>query len=178
MENLNQIEISLSKTKMLLNILGALIFVFLGVWLLIYPPEISHWIFGNPIVIFSTSISLIIFFGLISVLLLRKFLFKKPGLIINSQGIIDKSSGNCAGLIPWRNIEAIKVSQVMNKKFLLIFVNNPQDYINNISSPIKRRFVRLNYKSMGTPISISSNELQIDFEGLHKILLDKMKEFN
>src|SRR5690554_5511875 len=106
-----QIEIPLSKQKMILTLLGSIVFVGLGIWFLINPPKIRNPIFGNPTVIFIVGLVAILFFGLVAITVFRKLWDKKAGLIINQQGIIDNSSGVSAGLVLWTDIEEIKVSQ-------------------------------------------------------------------
>jgi len=172
-----QIEIPLSKTKMTLTFLGSLAFVGLGLWFLINPPKSNHWLFGNPTLIFVAGLASVIFFGLVAVTIFRKFLDKKPGLTISGQGIIDNSSGVSAGLIPWADIQEIKISQVMNQKFLMFIVRNPQDYLDKVTNPLKRNAMKMNYKTYGSPISISSNALQTNFDDLHKLLIEKMNKY-
>lgn len=177
MAQYGQIKIPLSKKKMSLTLLGSIIFVGLGIWFLINPPKISNPIFGNPTVIFIAGIASILFFGLVAITISRKLFDKKAGLIISQQGIIDNSSGVSAGLILWADIEEIKVSQVMSQKFLMLVVKNPQDYLNKVINPLKRKGMEMNYRSYGSPISISSNSLQIDFDDLYKLLTEKLKEY-
>ncbi|MFV0531429.1 MAG: STM3941 family protein [Flavobacteriales bacterium] len=177
MTKTDQIEIPLSKTKMTMTFLGALAFVGLGLWFLINPPKSNHWLFGNPTIIFVVGLASIIFFGLIAITIFRKFSNKKAGLIINRQGITDNSSGVSAGLIPWEDIIDITVSQVMSQKFLMIIVKNPEEYLNRVTNSIKKNAMKMNYKTYGSPISISSNALQTDFDKLQKLLKDKMNEY-
>jgi len=172
-----QIEIPLSKTKMLLTLLGSLLFVALGLWLLINPPESNHWLFGNPTVIIISGLASVIFFGLVAATVFRKFSDKNPGLTINRLGIIDNSSGASAGLIPWTDIQEIKISQIMSQKFLMFIVSNPEDYLEKVTNPLKRNAMKINYKTYGSPISISSNALQTNFDDLHKLLINKMNEY-
>lgn len=172
-----QIEIPLSKTKMMLTFFGSLIFVGLGLWFLKNPPTSNHWLFGNPTIIFIAGIASIIFFGIVAVFIFRKFSDKKPGLIINEQGITDNSSGVSAGLIPWTDIQEITISQVMNQKFLIFSVINPEFYLDQITNPLKRNAMKMNYKTYGSPISISANALQTNFDDLHKLLIAKMNEY-
>ena len=172
-----QIEIPLSKMKMTLTFLGSLTFVGLGFWFLIYPPKSNNLLFGNQIVIFVAGLSSVIFFGLIAITIFRKFLDKKPGLIISRQGVTDNSSGVSAGLILWSDIQEIKISQVMDTKFLMLIVRNPQDYLDTITNPLKRNMMKMNYKKHGSPISISSNALETNFDNLQKLLIEKMNEY-
>lgn len=172
-----QIEIPLSKKKMTLTLLGSIIFVGLGIWFLINPPKINNPIFGNPTVIFIAGLASIIFFGLVAITIFRKLSDKKAGLIISRQGIIDNSSGVSAGLVLWTDIEEIKVSQVMSQKFLMFIVSNPQDYLDKVTNPLKRNAMKMNFKTYGSPISISSNALQTNFDDLYQLLTDKLKEY-
>jgi len=172
-----KIEIPLSKTKMTMTFLGSLIFVGVGIWFLVNPPKINNPIVGNPTIILIIGIALVLFFGLVSITIFRKFSDKKAGLIISEKGIMDNSSGVSAGLIIWTDVEEIKVSQVMSQKFLMFIVKNPQEYIDKVSNPIKRNTMKINYKSYGSPISISANVLKIDFDDLKQLLEEKMREY-
>jgi hypothetical protein len=118
----------------------------------------------------------VLFFGIIAIVIVRKFLDKKAGLIISKDGLTDNSSGVSAGFIPWSDIQEITVTQVMNQRFLMIIVSNPQYYLDKVANPIKRSAMKMNYKTYGSPISISSNTLQTNFDELHKLLVIKMIE--
>lgn len=177
MTEYQQIEISLSKKKMTLTLLGAIAFVGLGIWFLINPPKISIPFLGNSAVIFITGLASILFFGFVAITVFRKLSDKKAGLIINRQGIIDNSSGVSAGLVLWTDIEDIKLTQVLNQKFLMFIVKNPQEYLDKVTNPIKRNTMKINYRSYGSPISISANSLQINFDNLFNLLTEKMKEY-
>jgi len=162
---------------MTLAFLGSLVFIGLGIWFLVHPPKINNPILGNPTTFFVVGLVSVLFFGLVAITLFRKFSDTKAGLIINRQGVTDNSSGVSAGLIPWADIQEITISQVMHQKFLMLVVRNPQEYLDKISNPIKRNAMKMNYKTYGSPISISSNALQTNFDDLHKLLLEKMNEY-
>ena len=172
----NQIEIPLSKQKMYLMLFGSIIFVVIGTWLVVNPPKSNHPIFGNPMVILISGISAIIFFGYTSFILFKKLPDNKPGLIINSEGIIDNSSGVSAGIVLWTDIIEISTANVMNQKFLMFIVKNPEEYINRQNGIVKRKAMEINYKTYGSPISISANTLDTNFEELYKLLKRKFKE--
>ena len=172
----NQIEISLSKQKLYLMLFGSIIFVGIGTWLVVNPPKSDHLIFGNPIIILISGISTIVFFGYIAFTLFKKLPDNKPGLIINSEGIIDNSSGVSAGIVLWTDIIEISTSNVMNQKFLMFIVKNPEEYINRQNGIVKRKAMEINYKTYGSPISISANTLDINFEELYELLQRKFNE--
>jgi hypothetical protein len=177
MTQIKPIEIPLSKVKMTLTFIGAIVFVVLGFGLIFYPLILDFEIIGSCTVTTIVGLSSILFFGLIAVVVIRKMSDKKAGLIINAQGIVDNSSGVSAGTILWSDILEIKVSNVVNQKFIMIIVKNPQVYIYRVTNKLKRKGMEMNYKSYGSPISISANSLKISFNSLHALLTTKMKDY-
>ena len=95
-----RIEIQLSKTKLLLLLLGALTFVGLGLWFVIAPPTNHHYIRYSQTTILIFSYASIIFFGLCALIAVRKLADNRPGLIIDDLGLSDNSSGVSGGQIP------------------------------------------------------------------------------
>ncbi|PZP48296.1 MAG: hypothetical protein DI598_10150 [Pseudopedobacter saltans] len=170
------IEIPLSKKKMTLSFLGALAFVVIGLWFIVKPPYISNPLLGNPIVLFIIGLASVIFFGIIAIINIRKFFDKRAGLIIDKDGIWDNSSGVSAGLVAWSDIRQIKVTQIMSQRFIILIVDNPQTYIERVKNPLKRKTMDFNYKSYGSPISISANSLNTNFDKLYNLLMEKKRE--
>ncbi|UUV22575.1 STM3941 family protein [Paenimyroides aestuarii] len=177
MNNQQQIEIPLSKTKMTRTFIGSIIFVILGVWFLVNPPELNNPILGNSVVIYVIGLLSIVFFGFIGIMIFRKLFDKKAGLIINQDGIIDNTSGLSIGFIPWSEIQEISSTQVMNQKFISIVLKNPEAFMEKISNPIQKNAMKMNYKTSDSPISISSNALKTDFNKLFNLLKEKMNEY-
>lgn len=178
MKTEDQLDIPLSKTKIIGSFLGALVFIGLGLWFVILPPKSKHVLLGNPIFIYALGASAILFFGYIALLLLRKLADKKPGLTLNKLGIVDNSSAVAMGTIRWEDIEAIEVTQTFNQKFLICIVKNPEVYLNKTSNPLWKKTLKMNYKTYGSPIAISSNALQIKFNNLFELLILKKKEYD
>lgn len=170
-----QIVIPLSKKKLILMLIGSIGFVAAGVWFLLHPPIINNPLFGNPNFIFVTCIAAILFFGLCAVYIARKLPDNKPGLIIDSVGLTDNSSGVSAGQILWSDIENISVIEIQRQKLIMLEVKNPQYYIDRQTSGFKRKIMQMNFNMYGTPLSISSNTLQIKFNDLVDILNDRLK---
>ena len=166
MEN---IEIGLSKTKLILMFLASLAFVTLGIQFTIHPENYISFRYSSPELIKIVGIITILFFPLGIIYSLVKIFDKKKGLIIDKNGITDNSSGYSNGLIVWKDIISINVTKVKSTSFLLIIVKNPVEYIGK-ANYIKALVMKLNYKLYGTPISISSTSLKIDFEDLRNIV--------
>ncbi|MES2566264.1 MAG: STM3941 family protein [Bacteroidota bacterium] len=167
-----QIEIQLSKIKLLLMLVGSLTFVALGLWLVINPPANQNYHRYSPTTILIAGYASIIFFGLGVIIFIRKLADNKPGLIIDDLGLSDNSSGVSGGQILWSEILNISVLKVNSQKFVMLQVKNPEDYINRQTSAFKKKMMEVNFKMYGSPLSITSNGLKISFNDLHKLLVD------
>jgi uncharacterized membrane protein YobD (UPF0266 family) len=170
-----QIKIPISKKKLILMIIGSLIFVGLGVLFVMNPEKYTSPIMRNPKVIFISGLASILFFGLCFPFMVKKLGDKSPGLVISDQGIFDNSSGVSAGQISWKDIDDILVIKIHRQRMIILQVNNPQDYIERQTSTFKRKMMTINYKIYGTPLSMTSNGLKISFDELFAILTNKLK---
>jgi hypothetical protein len=177
MNQSEQIDIQLSKTKLALMLLGCVVFVGSGIWFLIDPPQSSNPILGNPTVIFIVGLLAILFFGFIAFSIVKKLLDSAPGLIISDEGVMDNSSGFSAGFIPWIDVVAIKETRVVDQKFINIVVRNPQAYIDKQDSALKRKALQMNYNSYGTVVGISANGLKCNYDTLKSMLDNKFADF-
>jgi len=174
-----QIEVPISKNKLILMILGSIIFIALGFWLIIVRPPVLFFNKADSAPIdLIVGIAGILFFGLCFVYIAKKLADNNPGLIINSDGITDNSSGVSAGLIPWKDINEITKETIANQDFLVIKVKNPEEYINRQTGLIKRKAMEMNYKSFGSPINISSNGLKCNFNELYQIINNSLHSSN
>lgn len=171
---MNKIEIPLSKTKITLMILGSAFFIIAGVLIFFLGPEKQTYFKAFWMKI--TGVASVLFFGTTGIVGLRKLFDKKAGLILDEEGIVDNSSGVSIGLINWADITDIKTEQVMSTKFILIHLSAPEKYLER-ANVFKRKMMRANIKMYGTPISISSNALEYDFEELQKTIAAQFKKY-
>lgn len=171
------LEIKLSKKKMLLTFLGSCIFVFIGFWYFLIPSTNGFSELNSNIFLMIIGLLCIVFFGLVAATVLIKIFDSKAGLVIDNEGILDNSSGVSAGFVPWKDIEEIKLLQIGSQNILMIIVKDPKKYFENVNNPIKKMMMKMNYKSYGSPISISSHSLKINFNQLQQILIDKLLKY-
>lgn len=169
----NQIEIPLSKKKIYLMLLGSLLFVGIGIWMIISRHQYADSFPTSNTVMLVVGIISILFFGYIAFFLIKKIPDNTPGLIINEEGIFDNSSSVAAGLVLWSDIQEIKTTAVISQQFIMIIVKNPEEYINKQEGSVKCKAMQMNYKSYGSPISISANALNTDFNELYKMVQNK-----
>src|SRR5262245_12045755 len=125
----NEIEIPLSKTKLTKLLFFSILFLAGGAWMIIENPQVSNPIFNNAFVkaLAAYSTLSIVVFGIY--LFSKKLFDKKPGLIINEQGIYDNSSAFRFGLVPWSDILQVHERTVQKQHFVTIGLVDPEKYI-------------------------------------------------
>ncbi|MFL9844996.1 STM3941 family protein [Flavobacterium rhizosphaerae] len=171
---MEKIEIPLNKSKLLFGIGGAILFVTTGIYLLNLAEEQTKF---NPIVVTIVGWLAILFFGIVGIYGMIKLFDKKIGVAIDEDGILDNSNAGSVGLIKWTDITQIKTEQIKSTAFLLIFVTNPQEYINR-NKGLKKKLQQANMKMYDTPIAITSNTLQCSFKDLERQVREKFAELN
>jgi hypothetical protein len=178
MTAMNEREIPLSKTKVVALLLGSLVLVALGVWLVTLDSEFieTQRRFNSPMIIRGVGIAALVFFGLCGAFAFKKLFDTRPGLVLNSQGIHDNSSGVAAGHIPWAEITSISLYEIQKQKMLVIEVVDPEQYIAK-GGAIKQALNRANLELCGSPIAISSVALKIDFDELETVVNDYFHKY-
>ena len=173
LSNPDRVEIPLSKVKIVTIMFGGILFVATGFWMFWMADRQQEFL---PMYMKVAGASLIIFFGACVLYMIVKIYDDRPGLIIDSRGITDNSSGIAAGLITWESIKQIEKKYIKGQRFIAIKVANPNRYIER-ESGLKRIFMNMNLKMYETPIYISSNSLKIDYDELWSLLNSKMEEY-
>lgn len=168
-----RIEIKLSKGKGILTLLGSVAFLLTSIWLIDYASNHETVDIGilrlDPVIVIVIGYVGLIFFGLAGLYILYKLFDKTPGLIIDKEGIYDNSSAAAGHLIKWERIKGLRVDQVMSTKFILIDIENPEEFMDEVNG-IKKKLMWSTYKMYGTPTSISSSTLSCDFDELFRII--------
>lgn len=175
MNTVNQlpIEIPISKVKLVLLLLGMLLIIPMSYLMIVDPEKYSlAYRFNQPGLIRAIGILAFSMFGIIAVYLVFKLFDKKPGLIIDEQGIIDNSSGTSVGRIEWADITEIKTFNIMSNKSILLMTDQPEKYIDKAKNRIAKRAMISNHKMSKTPLSIPVVALKINHEDLKKLLME------
>lgn len=172
---MSEIRIGLSKKKLFLALIGSVIFILLGIHI-INPEQFNSSRHRSIEFIRIAGFASVSFFGICFICILFKIFDKKPGLIINENGIIDNSHYGSVGLIDWSEIKGIRTRQIKSTKFLLIDISNPEEFIKK-SSWIIALLMKASLKMCGTPLSITSNSLNYNFDDLEKLVLKEWEKY-
>lgn len=163
----DKIEIPLSKTKIFLHLLGSIFFVALWVFIFV---EIEPFFFIDIIGYFG-----VLFFGFIFIVLMRKIFDRRPGLIIDQNGITDNTNYTSVGLIEWDDILGIDTYQVHSTKMIVIQIDEPEKYIRRAKNSLVEKSMRMNQSMSGSPLSIISGSLKINHDDLERLLWEEIE---
>lgn len=83
----------------------------------------------------------------------------KEGLIITDEGIQDNSTFTGVGVIKWADIKGIREEMMAMNKFVRIDVYNPDEYIRKAKNAMKRRLLKNNNRSFGSPFVVTARAL-------------------
>jgi hypothetical protein len=108
-------------------------------------------------------------FPILGLLMVLRFLFdRNPGLVLNRRGLVDNASGIAAGFVAWSEITGMVKGQVRSTtsaRYLSIYVSQPRRFLER-GGWLKRRMVRWNLRTTGTPVHLTSLTLRIRFDDL------------
>lgn len=155
--------------------IGALVFVIVGAWGVVKPERFASIRYPKDIV-FLTGIAGVLFFGLCFVFIAKKVFSGKAGLTLNDDGIIDNSNATSVGLIEWKDITGIKSWGTGSAKVIVVLTSEPEKYIERSKNIISRRAMKANTRIYGSPLSIISNSLKINFSELEKLISEQLEK--
>ena len=170
----NEITIPLSRGKIVALTLGSIAFVAVSIWIWISPEGEGQLIIPLRRIVSVTGVG---FFGICAVYGFMKIFDKKPGLVIDEEGIVDNSSGVAAGRILWSEIIGFQKKELFGQRFLTIEVSDPDRFIRRCS-PLKAKMNSANLNLTGSPINISANSLSIGFDDLTQIMDRALRSYN
>lgn len=164
---MSRIEIPLSKKKIVLLVCVSVLFVVSGIFL--FTTIADEQTRFDPTFVKGVGIAGVIFFGATGIYGIRKMFDSSVGLIIDENGITDRSNATSVGFIPWADITEIRRHQVASTKFLLIYTQDPDKYLEGAKG-LKRMLLKANKRSYGTPLSITSTTLRYDFDEVERLI--------
>jgi hypothetical protein len=165
-----RIEISLSKKKIILNLLGSIGFIAAGIWIGTSENKSES--------IQILSIICVIFFGITFITGIKKLFEKNSGIIIDSKGITDNTNSNSVGLIDWEDIIDIRIIEIMSIKFILVDLENSEKYIKKAKNSLQSKLMRKNLKDYGSPITLTTTNLNCSFKKFEKLVMNEFERNN
>lgn len=96
-----------------------------------------------------------LFFGLVTYLLAPALFRSGPALVIDDEGVTDRTPLLGVGLIPWEEIEEVAVGQSSGRTYLFLTVPDVEQYLAQIGA-IRRFVAKLHPVPSSLPIDLAS----------------------
>lgn len=162
-----------SKRKTILLVLGSAAFVAIGWWL--WNKDLSgHDALRRTEARIAAPVCMG-FFGITLLFGLWKLFDNKPGLVLNEQGIYDRSSMMGEHYAHWDEVSGISELRIKRTRMLRIHLRDPEAFIARCPNKWKRRILRMNMGMGASPFVIAAVSLAIGFEGLKGTIEDHLK---
>lgn len=113
---------------------------------------------------------------ILTALVAQKVFNRKPGLIIDNEGIIDNSLGVVFNKVLWSEVKSITHLQNADQHYIALILKNPEQYIASEYHSLKRKMLELNYSTIKTPVNIAASRLKMNFDNLHALLLNTFEK--
>lgn len=171
----DHIDIPFSKYKLTGLLCIALAFAAVGIWFVIDPGTFVsigyHHRFKQEI--FLIGFICVIFCAPAAAFIAYKIFSSKPGLIIDEEGITNNSTF-ASGFIKWADITDITMERISSSVYIMIHINNAEEYIEGQQNFLKRKSALANYKKYNAPIAIITDSLKCDYNELYTFLTDTL----
>ena len=162
------VAILLNKDKLTLLLIASIACVALGIWIWsIADTQTSE----SPLYMKSGAVACVSLSGLCGIFYFIKVFDRRPGLIIDGEGIVDNSSAVSVGRILWDEMIGWRVSEISGQRFLTIDVTEPQKYVERLGF-FQRMLNAAIIERVGSPVNIQPNTLNVNFDELVRMLTE------
>lgn len=167
-----KIEIPRSKTKSALPILFLLFISGLSFHAYISPESYDQEkIESMKIISMATAIVTLVF----ALVLSKKLLSKKPGLLIDEFGITDYSNATYTELIEWSDITGIKTVKNGPIKSIILMTDKPDKYLDKVKKTTRYSMSKVQ-RIHGTPFMLVTSRLNIKYEDMVSLITDEFEK--
>lgn len=176
MESETRIEIPRDNRNLRWLAFGAALFVGFGVWL---------WTLGEVEFLLGATLSagvvqafgaaVVAIFGAVFLYGLWLLSDNSPALIIGPEGIVDQKGVFSAGVIPWDQIEDFHIQSLAAEQIVTVELVDPDLYTNR-GNPLQRFLARFQTRLYDSPIQISTQNLDVEFDELVELLEEKCRD--
>ena len=128
---MDRFEARVSVGRTLLYFAGSVGFAAIGLWFVMRPdmlsgPDGPPWLRGAPWAVMTLGAVCILFFGMIGVIALRQLARREAVVEIDAQGIRWRRWSDA--VIPWDAISELAVTQMMNQRFVSLWLVDASAY--------------------------------------------------
>ncbi|AWB43562.1 hypothetical protein DCC85_04540 [Paenibacillus sp. CAA11] len=144
----------------------ALLFVVLGCFVAYYSYQDQKYFFT------VIGVLCIVFFGFCLLYIVSKLNDRTPAVVVDEDGITDRSSYIAGGLIRWEEIRDIELYEFMNQSFIGIELYDSDSYLEK-QRGLRRLMMNANRGMVQATINISQSSLSTPLEELYDRIIEQ-----
>jgi hypothetical protein len=107
----------------------------------------------------------VVVFGVAAAYLLRRLLVRRPVLVLDVGGLVDRASAAAAGRVPWDQVADVGVQTMGGNRVLSVLLRDPETWL-AAQPPLRRRTMAVNARMLGTPVNIPLSAVDVPEEEL------------
>ncbi len=172
---MGEIEIYSSKKKSVLLLACSLLFVAGGIFIFLHADNMPRY---NPIFLRIVGIAGILFFGFGIYVSIARLVKNQLILIIDSIGINVNPKKSLSERIEWKNIDGFSEIKINSAKIIVIEVHNPDYWIENEESAVRKKMMEFNVNYCGSPFNITAGATRLSHAELMKVLNENFHKYN
>jgi hypothetical protein len=100
-----------------------------------------------------------------------------PGLVVDDAGFDDRSSATAVGRVSWVDVRLVSRRSVAGGPLVVVHVRDPGTYSARLSR-FGRAVAAVNRRWLGSPVVLSSVNLQTSVHGLHMLLSEGLEQYH
>jgi hypothetical protein len=174
---MERIEIYSSKKKSMLLLMGSLLFVVGGFYMLMNAENFTGYRARSPFLIKTIGIASVLFFGLGIYVSIKQLITNQLILIIDRKGVNVNPKKSQTEFIEWKNINGFSELKIQSQKFVIIDVDNSDYWIEKGESGIRKKLMKFNVNNYGSPFNLSANSMQMNYAELMKTLNENLNKY-
>ena len=101
-------------------------------------------------------------FGFMSLVHAVRLFDSGPGLIVDREGIVDRTTYTSVGRIPWVEIQGMRIAGRGLSKYLIVDVRDPEMFADR-GNPVQRLLRAINGLFVGSPVWLTASALSVGF---------------
>lgn len=129
----------------------------------------------RPFIMLAFAVNAVLF-GSGAFVLFRQARQKEDGLIIDTQGIHDKTTRQHRR-VDWEEIDDIRSELVSGSSFVMVDIHDPERFIAQAAGTIMQRGLRSNLKRFGTPVVIATSNLKLEHGEIIELIMAELKQY-
>ena len=158
---MEKIEIYSSRKKSVLLLVGSIVFVALGVWLVLEADNLSGWRGRSSLFTRGVGIASIPFFGLGIFVGIKRLIQSEIYLVISYEGLNVNPKKSLTECIKWDDINSIEEIKIKSTRIVIIGVKNPEYWLVKETNGFRRKLMQFNIRNFNSPFNIAAAGLDI-----------------